>query len=97
MFLASTLCKHDLCKGDLFVLMGKGATSEEVKYLFRDADVIMNGSLLNRANQVKYKIAKDVGIMHNARRFSNKACLSNLFHITSIPTLFIVLRFGELL
>ena len=32
--LASTLCKYDLRKGDLFVL-SKGATSEAGKYLFR--------------------------------------------------------------
>ena len=36
--LASTLCKYDLGKGDLFVL-GKGATSEAGKYLFRAASV----------------------------------------------------------
>ena len=36
--LASTLCKYDLRKGDLFVL-GKGATSEAGKYLFRAASV----------------------------------------------------------
>ena len=38
--LASTLCKYDLRKGDLFVLSwGKGATSEAGKYLFRAASV----------------------------------------------------------
>ena len=36
--LASTLCKYDLKMGDLFVL-GKGATSEAGKYLFRAASV----------------------------------------------------------
>ena len=37
---ASTLCKYDLKKGDLFVLSwGKGATSDEGKYLFRAANV----------------------------------------------------------
>ena len=36
--LASTLCKYDLRKGDLFVL-GKGATSEAGMYLFRAASV----------------------------------------------------------
>ena len=82
------------------------------------ADVIMNGSLLNRANQVKYlgiiidhklnwvqhityvknKIAKGVGIMYKARRFLNKACLTNLYHTYIYPYLiYIVLRFGELL
>ena len=69
-------------------------------------DVIMNGSLLNRANQVKYlgiiidhnklnwvqhityvknKIAKGVGIMYKARRFLNKACLTNLYHTLHPP------------
>ena len=33
--LASTLCKHDLRKGDLFDLLGKGATSDVGKYLLR--------------------------------------------------------------
>ena len=38
--LASTLCKYDLRKGDLFVSeLGKGATSEAGKYLFRAASV----------------------------------------------------------
>ena len=37
--LASTLCKYDLRKGDLFVELGKGATSEAGKYLFRAANV----------------------------------------------------------
>ena len=38
--LASTLCKYDLRKGDLFVLSwGKGATSEAGKCLFRAANV----------------------------------------------------------
>ena len=38
--LASTLCKYDMRKGDLFVLaMGNGATSEARKYLFRAANV----------------------------------------------------------
>ena len=38
--LASNLCKYDLRKGDLFVLrLGKGATSEAGKYLFRAASV----------------------------------------------------------
>ena len=70
-------------------------------------DVIMNGSLLNRANQVKYlgiiidhklnwvqhityvknKIAKGVGIMYKARRFLNKACLTNLYHTYIHPYL----------
>ena len=36
--LASTLCKYDLRKGDLFVL-SKSATSEAGKYLFRAASV----------------------------------------------------------
>ena len=36
--LASTLCKYDLRKGDLFVL-SKDATSEAGKYLFRAASV----------------------------------------------------------
>ena len=37
---ASTLCKYDLRKGDLFVSeLGKGATSEAEKYLFRAASV----------------------------------------------------------
>ena len=36
--LASTLCKYDLRKGDLFVLI-KGATSEAGKSLFRAASV----------------------------------------------------------
>ena len=35
---ASTLCKYDLRKGDLFV-MSEGATSEAGKYLFRAANV----------------------------------------------------------
>ena len=40
MCFASTLCKYDLRKGDLFVLsLGKGATSEAGKYLFRAASV----------------------------------------------------------
>ena len=30
--LASTLCKYDLRKGDLFVLFGQGATNEAWKY-----------------------------------------------------------------
>ena len=67
----------------------------------------MNGSLLNRANQVKYlgiiidhklnwvqhityvknKIAKGVGIMYKARRFLNKACLTNLYHTYIHPYL----------
>ena len=39
-FLASTLCKYDLRKGDLFVLSwAEGATSEAGKYLFRAASV----------------------------------------------------------
>ena len=37
--LASTLCKYDLRKGDLFVLLGKGWTSEAGKYLFRADNV----------------------------------------------------------
>ena len=38
--LASTLCKYDLRKGDLFVLSwARVATSEAVKYLFRAANV----------------------------------------------------------
>ena len=37
--LASTLCKYDFRKGDLFVLRGKGATSDAGKYLFRAATV----------------------------------------------------------
>ena len=38
--LASTLCKYDLRKGDLFCSeLGKGATSEAVKYLFIAASV----------------------------------------------------------
>ena len=37
--LASTWCKYDLRKGDLFVLSVKGATSEMGKYLFRAASV----------------------------------------------------------
>ena len=38
--LASTLCKYDLRKGELFVLgMGKDATSEAGKSLFRAANV----------------------------------------------------------
>ena len=38
--LASTLCKCDLRKGDLFVLsLGNGATSEAGKYLFRVTNV----------------------------------------------------------
>ena len=38
--LAPTLCKYDLRKGDLFYSeLGKGATSEAGKYLFRAADV----------------------------------------------------------
>ena len=38
--LASTLCKYDLRKGDLFVSeFGKGATSESGKYLSRAANV----------------------------------------------------------
>ena len=36
--LASTLCRYDLRKGDLLEL-GKGATSEAGKYLFRAASV----------------------------------------------------------
>ena len=40
MCLASTLCKYDLRKGDLFVLsLDKGVTSEVGRYLFRDANV----------------------------------------------------------
>ena len=38
--LATTLCKYDLRKGYLFVSeLGKGATSESGKSLFRDANV----------------------------------------------------------
>ena len=39
--LASTLCKYDLRKGDLFVLslLGKGRTSEVGRSLFRTANV----------------------------------------------------------
>ena len=38
--LASTLCRYDLRKGDLFVLeLGKGETSEAGKSLFRTASV----------------------------------------------------------
>ena len=37
--MASTLSKYDLRKGDLFVLLGKGAMSEAGKYLFRAANV----------------------------------------------------------
>ena len=37
--LASTLCKYDLRKGDLFSELGKGATSESGKSLFRAASV----------------------------------------------------------
>ena len=38
--LASTLCKYDLRKGDLFVLsLGKGAMNEAGKSLFRAANV----------------------------------------------------------
>ena len=38
--LASTLCTYDLRKGDLFVLeLGKGATSEAGKSLFRAGNV----------------------------------------------------------
>ena len=38
--LASTLCKYDLRKGDLFVLSwARGATSEAGKYLFKAASV----------------------------------------------------------
>ena len=38
--LASTLCKYDLRKGDLFVLSwARCATSEAGKYLFRAASV----------------------------------------------------------
>ena len=35
----STLCEYDLRKGDLFVLLGKDATSETGMYLFRAANV----------------------------------------------------------
>ena len=77
----------------------------------------MNGSLLNRASQVKYlgiiidhklnyilhkyvknKIAKGVGIMYKAKRFLNKACLTNLYHTYIYPclVLFIVLRFDSM-
>ena len=39
--LASTLCKYDLSKGDLFVLSwAKGATSAVEKYLFKAANVM---------------------------------------------------------
>ena len=38
--LALTLCKYDLRKGDLFVELGKGATSAEGKSLFRAANVL---------------------------------------------------------
>ena len=37
--LASTLCKFDLRKGALFVELGKGATSEAGKCLFRADNV----------------------------------------------------------
>ena len=38
--LASTLCKYDLKMGDLFCSeLGKGATSEAWKYIFRAANV----------------------------------------------------------
>ena len=37
--LASTLCKYDSRKGDLFVELGNGAMSEAGKYLFRAANV----------------------------------------------------------
>ena len=37
--LASTLCKYDLRKGDFCSELGKGATSEPGKYLFRAANV----------------------------------------------------------
>ena len=38
--LASTLCKYDLRKGDLFVLSwARSATSKARKYLYRDANV----------------------------------------------------------
>ena len=38
--LASTLCKYYLRNGDLFFSeLGKGATSEAVKYFFRAANV----------------------------------------------------------
>ena len=38
--LASTLCKYDLRKGDLFVLeLVTGATSDARKYIFRAANV----------------------------------------------------------
>ena len=35
----STLCKYDLRKGDFCSELGKGATSEAGKYLFRAASV----------------------------------------------------------
>ena len=38
--LASTLCKYDLRKGDFICFeLGKGATSEAGKYLFRATNV----------------------------------------------------------
>ena len=37
--LVSTLCKYDLRKGDLVVELGKSATSEAGKYLFRAVNV----------------------------------------------------------
>ena len=37
--LASTLCKYALRKGDLFVLVCKGATSKARKHHFRAANV----------------------------------------------------------
>ena len=37
--LSSTLCKYDLRKCDLFSELGKGATNEAGKYLFRAANV----------------------------------------------------------
>ena len=37
--LASTLCKFDLRNGDFCSELGKGATSEMRKYLFRAANV----------------------------------------------------------
>ena len=33
------VCKYDLRKGDLLVELGKGATSEAGKYLFRASNV----------------------------------------------------------
>ena len=39
MCLASNLCKYDFRKGDFLLSLGKGATSEAGKYLFRAANV----------------------------------------------------------